>query len=297
MITQYFSEKGIETPEYDFSFICITQDKEKDNELINELQKNILKSYRAPNFYQLKKNSLTRTELENYIKNNVIPKAENGFDYAVRYGDFGEVFASMILRFLYHKESFNKLRWKYNPDKSVMGTDLVSFDSIDNPTEIIYSEVKTLQNALEKKTITWKKVNGRKVPDITGFITVVAYNSLEKDIDSSRETILDYMSRLYLEKEDYKKAQLFSDLVEQKKTIDKSFKIFIITDSSIIKDKETDNEKDFLQTLTDIATIKNKISPLSVTYIFIDKIKELVTDTWDTIVSNGGNFIEENTLL
>ena len=118
---------------------------------------------------------------------------------------------------------------------------------------------------------------------------------MEKDIDSGRETILDYMSRLYLEKEDYKKAQLFSDLVEKKKIIDKSFRIFIITDASI-KDKETNNEKDFLQTLTDIAAIQDKISPLSVTYIFIDKIKELITDTWNTIVSNGTKFIEENTL-
>lgn len=297
MITKYFSvkEKEIETPKYDFSFVCITQDKNKDNELISYLQKEILKAYRDPKFYEIKKQSLSQTELMEYIKNNVIPKNEKGFDCAVRYGDFGEIFVTLVLRFIYEKESFNKLRWKYNPDKSVLGTDIVSFDSIDNPSEIIYSEVKTLQNALEKKPITWKKENGKKVPCITGFITVIAYNSLAKDIDSSRETILDFISRLYVEKQDYQKAQLFSDLVDQKRKINKSFKIFVITDSSI-KEKETNEKKDFLQTLTDVANIQNKVSPLSITYIFIDKIKELVTDTWDTIVPNGIKFIEDSTL-
>jgi hypothetical protein len=50
VIRQYFSEKQIDTPEYDFSFICITQDKEKDNELINELQKIYLNLIEIPNF-------------------------------------------------------------------------------------------------------------------------------------------------------------------------------------------------------------------------------------------------------
>ena len=117
MIEQYFSIKENDNQTYDFQFICITEDCDQDDMLINELQKA---------------------------------------------GDFGEIFASLIINFIENKETFNKLRWKYNNDKSVFGTDIVSFDSLDEPSEICYCEVKTRENCLKKEEVSRGK-NGNDV--------------------------------------------------------------------------------------------------------------------------------------
>lgn len=288
MITQYFSEKGIETPEYDFSFICITQDKEKDNELINELQKNILRAYRSPSYLQRKRRNLDRAGLEDYIRKNVIPDKITNFDLAVRYGDFGEVFASLIIEFTQGREVFHKLRWKYNPNKSVFGTDIVAFDSLESPSEISYYEIKTRENALIKEEVSRRKEGNTEIIE-KDFITVIAYKSLEKDMLSDKESILDFMSRFYEQSKELEKSDLFSDLVDGVKSVNKSYEVFIITDSKNLS-------KDYKSLLTALNSIPKTINPLKVTFIFIDSIKQLMTETWNTIVEHGAVFIEENSL-
>lgn len=288
MIRQYFSEKEIDTPEYDFSFVCITEDKEKDDELICELQKNILKAYRSPSYLQRKRRNLDRKGLEDYIQKKVIPNKITNFDLAVRYGDFGEVFASLIIEYIQGREVFHKLRWKYNPNKSVFGTDIVAFDSLDNPTAITYYEVKTRENALTKEDVFRKKEGDTEIIE-KDFITVIAYKSLEKDILSDKESILDYMSRLYEQSNELEKSDLFSDLVDGVRTVNKTFEVFIITDSKILS-------KDYKQLLHALNTTPKIVSPLSVTFIFINKIKELMTETWNSIIEHGAAFIEENSL-
>lgn len=275
MIKQYFSEKENDSQKYNFHFISITEDKPKDAALICELQKSILRAYCDPKFLQQKRRNLDRTGLENYILKNVIPKAITNFDLAVRYGDFGEIFASLIIEYIQGKETFHKLRWKFNPDKSVFGTDIVAFDSLDAPKEITYYEVKTRQNPLNKEA--------------GEFITVIAYKSLEKDMNSNTEAILDFMARLYCETGEYDKSNIFSDLVDGANIVNKNYEIFIITDSHILS-------KDYEKLLSILNSIPKTINPLSVTFIFIDNLKELMTDTWNTIAKNGAEFIETDVL-
>ncbi|MBP3367682.1 MAG: hypothetical protein J6K96_11970 [Treponema sp.] len=275
MIEQYFSEKENDSQKYDFSFISITEDKPKDEELICELQKAILRAYRDPKFLQHKRQNLDRAGLENYILKNVIPNAITNCDFSVRYGDFGEVFASLIIEYIQGKKTFHKLRWKYNSNKSVFGTDILAFDSLNNPKKITYYEVKTRKKALNKEK--------------NEFITVIAYKSLEKDMLSDTETILDFMSRFYFETHEYEKSDRFSDLVDGASTVDKSYEIFVITDSNVLS-------KNYQQLLSELHSIHKKISPLSVTFVFIDNLKELMTDTWNTIVKNGAEFIEMDVL-
>lgn len=288
MLTQYFSEKEIETPEYNFSFVCITQDKEKDDALIIELQKNIIKAYRKPSFLQRKRRNLDRHGLEDYIKNKVIPEKITNFDLAVRYGDFGEVFASLIIQYTQGREVFHKLQWKYNPNKSVFGTDIVAFDSLDNPSEITYYEVKTRENALKKEEIGRKRIEKDEIIE-KDYITVIAYKSLEKDMLSDKESILDFMSRFYEQSNDLDKSDLFSDIVDGARTVNKSYEVFIITDTQIIS-------KDYQLLLQALNAVPKSIRPLSVTFIFIENLKSLMTETWNTIVEHGASFIEENSL-
>lgn len=257
MLTQYFSEKEIETPEYDFSFVCITQDKEKDDTLIIELQKNIIKAYRTPSYLQRKRRNLDRAGLEDYILKKVIPDKITNFDLATRYGDFGEIFASLVINFVENKETFNKLQWKFNKDKSVFGTDIVAFDSLEDPSEICYYEVKTRENCLNKEKVSRKKIGDEEIIE-KEYISVIAYKSLEKDMLSDKESILDYMSRFYQAAGDDAKSDLFSDLVDGVKSVNKTFEVFIITDSKILS-------KDYQSLLTTLNSIPKKINPLKVT--------------------------------
>ena len=288
MIKQYFSIKDRNEKDYDYLFIRITEKKSKDDNLICELQKKILQGYRDPDYLQRKRRNLDRNGLIEYIQKKVIPNKVNNFDMAVRYGDFGEMFASLVIEYMYSKKTFHKLRWKYNPDKSVFGTDIVAFDSLENPSEITYYEVKTRENALEKDVV--KKGNKRlKIKAIKEFVTIIAYKSLEKDALSDKESIMDYMSRLFWAEQKYDESDLFSDLVDGKKTVSRCYGIFVITDSNIAYEK-------CKEMLIELKKIKKNIGPLTVTFVFIDEIKELMTETWNTIAQHGAEFVERNLL-
>lgn len=288
MIKQYFSIKEQNSLNYNFYFVRITQDKPKDDCLIDELQKNLLRGYRDPNYLQRKRRNLDKKGLENYIQKKVIPNKKNNFDLAVQYGDFGEMFASSVIEFINSKITFHKLRWKYNSDKSVFGTDIVAFDSMDNPTEVTYYEVKTRENALKKEII--QKGNKKKnIPELKEFVTIVAYKSLEKDMLSDKESLMDYMSRLFYAEKEYDKSDLFSDLVDGKRSVNRKYEIYVITDGKVM----SGNYKDLLDVLN---KFQKKINPLSVTFVFIDELKTLVTETWNTIVQHGAGFIERNEL-
>lgn len=275
MIRQYFSEKERDTTNYNFCFIRITEDKEKDNQLIEYLQKNILKAYRDPEFCRCIKQSLDRRGLENYIKNCVIPSDNNEFDVAVRHGDFGEVFASLIIEFMERRVPFRKLRWKINKNKSVFGTDIVSFDSIDNPSEITYCEVKTRKDVFCKE-------KGK-------LIAVVACDALVYDRENNNKAVLDYMVRKYFDSKDFDRANIFLNLVADIRPITSKYEIFLITDSLIRVEK-------LGESLRALNELEQEIKPLSVFFVFVDNLSDLMKDTWDTIVENGALFIERDSL-
>lgn len=288
MIERYFSIKENDYQTYDFQFIRITEDCNKDDTLINELQKSIIREYREPSYLQRKRRNLDRAGLEDYIRKKVIPDEITNFDLATRYGDFGEIFASLVIQFVDNKKTFNKLQWKFNKDKSVFGTDIVSFDSLEEPSEICYYEVKTRENCLNKEEVSRKKIGDDEIIE-KEYISVIAYKSLEKDMLSDKESILDYMSRFYHATGDEDISDLFSDLVDGVKSVNKSYEVFIITDSKNLS-------KDYKSLLTALNSYPKTINPLKVTFIFIDSIKQLMTETWNTIVEHGAVFIEENSL-
>lgn len=278
MIRQYFSEKERDTTNYNFCFIRITEDKEKDNQLIEYLQKNILKAYRDVEFYKYKKRNLDRSGLSKYIKEKVIPNSDKGLGVAVQHGDFGEVFASLIIEFMEQRIPFQKLRWKINKNKSVFGTDIVSFDSIDNPSEITYCEVKTRKNVFCKE-------KGKKGK----LIAVVACDALGYDKKNNNEAILDFMSRIWFNNKDYERSNIFFDLVDGVRPITSKYEIFLITDSLIRVEK-------LGESLRALNELEQEIKPLSVFFVFVDNLSDLMKDTWDTIVENGALFIERDSL-
>lgn len=97
------------------------------------------------------------------------------------------------------------------------------------------------------------------------------------------------MSRFYEQVNDFDKSDLFSDIVDGVRTVNKTYEVYVITDTNNLL-------KDYLKLLQALNDIPKKIEPLSVTFIFIEKLKQLMTETWDTIVERGANFIEENSL-
>ena len=260
----YF-ELDTKSPTYSFDVIHITEKKKPDIAFINFLKEQILFSYRPLGFYEHHFSpSATNDEIRSYVK-NIIPKDNTLLDRNLRQGEWGEVLACLIVTYFQNlKVPINKLQWKFNSNKAVFGTDLIAFNNSDEIKDIHYYEVKTRQNPHKKEG---NKKNGRY------YISIWAYKSLEKDNFSPTSSIANFLEMLYFEKEDFDNADKFKNITRFPQNYNSYFEIFLIF--------EKNNYRDIL--LDELETLPSKISPLRVTLIFVDNLKQLVNDTWQDI--------------
>jgi helicase len=281
MIDTWLSASAPDSTSYPtFKFIEITERCAPDERLLKFIQEKILYAYRDQNFLIRNFQQKTPDVIKNYIEKNVIPADINNFDKSVREGDFGEIVSSLIVGEIQHREAFTKLRWKINKDKSVFGTDIVAFDSMNDPSKVYYYEVKTRYDAMKKES------PGKGEP--SECITVIANKSLQYDI-SMNENILDFMAREYNAHGQYDKADKFLDYVLHPESIEKAFEIFILTDSSIYN-------KNYAMLLQMLDDVQNKETPLSITFVFIDNMKQFVDDIWSTIIDNSVEILTKFTV-
>ncbi len=266
MIENWLKYEEKKDTKYIFRLIHITENQSPpDDYLINYLQEKIITSYRKLDFYKFHLGeTATEDEIRNYVKNQVIPKAEYHFDRNVRQGDWGEILATLIVsKFQNLKIPINKLQWKFNKDKTVFGTDLLSFNKGEKIEDIHYYEIKTRLNPNKKEG---KNPNRH-------YIAVWAYKSLYKDEQSPTESISDFLERLYFEKEDYDTASKFRDIVKNPHKYNRKFELFLIIEKS----------KFINEILQELNELPPELNPLNVTIVFIDNLGDLVKKTWQDI--------------
>lgn len=266
MIEDWLKYEEKEDAGYVFKLIHITENQSPpDNDLIKHLQKKILLSYRNLDFYKFYLGeAATKDEIKKYVKEQVIPKEENQFDRNVRQGDWGEILTILIISKFQNLEiPINKLQWKFNKDKAVFGTDLLAFNKGEKIENIYYYEIKTRLNPDKKEG---KNPNRH-------YIAVWAYNSLYKDEQSPTESIADFLTRLYFEKEDYDTASKFKDIVKNPHKYNRKFELFLIIEKSKFIDE-------ILQELNELPP---ELEPLNVTIVFIENLGDLVKETWKDI--------------
>lgn len=272
MIDQYFTHKEHRT-DLAFNFFFVSESKKIDNTFIDNLKDHLLKSYRSIKQYKFHIKGFSDTEIRDYVRDYVIPKNTTVIDANVRQGDWGEVLAGLIVsKFQGLSIPINKLRWKINKDKSVFGTDLIAFNQGETITDIYYYEIKTRLNPHKKE--------GKK-PHY-GYISVLAHNSLLKDENSPNEMIAEFLMRYFVDREEFDMAQKFSDIVKNPKKYNRKFELFFIVE----KNKYSEVIFEELDKLSPL------LSPLCVTVIIIENLKQLVNDTWLDIEDRLTNLIK-----
>lgn len=260
MIDQYFQSQENET-KYVFRFINVSNTKNIDNSLLENLKETIILSYRNINFYKLHLEGSTVDEIKKYVVDYVIPGNKNQLDLNVRQGDWGEILSTLIITYFQDLEvPINKLQWKLNKDKSVFGTDLIAFNKGENIKDIYYYEIKTrLTSHLKEGTNPHRN-----------YVSIVAHNSLLKDENTPNEMIADFLMRLYESRENYVMAKKFSDIVKNPKNYNRNFELFFIVE-----------ELNYSENIFDeLNSLPPQLSPLRVTVIIIKDLQNLINETW-----------------
>src|SRR5690606_25940402 len=150
---------------------------------------------------------------------NYIFPADSGLaDKIVKPGDFGEILASMIVSYFEGLiVPINKLRWKFNNNRSVFCTDMIAHNDGDTIKDIYYYEIKTRQSI--------RKENGC-------YLTVNAHNSLLKDQLQANQGIADFLSRLSYEVRDFDASLKYGDIVRNPTKYNPHFELFFIIEAA-----------------------------------------------------------------
>jgi hypothetical protein len=264
-ITNYFDSNHGNTVRSSFSIVRVSPKKDPDTAFINYIKDQIIFAYRPLKFYQNHFHpSATDDEIRSYVKKQIIPGDDSRLDRNVRQGDWGEILAGLIVTYFQNlKVPINKLQWKFHKDKAVFGTDLIAFNKDGDIKDIHYYEIKTRQNPHQKE--------GNKKE--RHYVSVWAYKSLEKDANSPTSSIANFLELLYFEKKDFENSSKFTDIVRNPQNYDSYYEIFLIIE-----------QKKFTEIILDaLDELPPTLSPLNVTLVFVDGLKELVEKTWQDI--------------
>jgi hypothetical protein len=248
-----------EKKKYKYSLYRITKKADKTTTLIKDLQKDLLYSYREKKFLKSNIFTLSERKIRKYI-NGIIPKDSTSITDNVRTGDFGEVLVKLIVSFFYGYKAYNKLKFKFNKDRSVFATDLVAFDDVNDPHSIYYYEIKT------RKTLN--KENGF-------YITEIAYNSLEKDDDNCVQPILDFMAQRFSESKKKELSIKYSELALNRKKVKSNYEIFVLTNDI--------NENKISKICKALDNMNLKLKPLTLTLVLVPELYSIRDEVWNTI--------------
>lgn len=225
----------------------------------------LLIAYKNPEHLKRRYLKRAKSELRNYLLNEVFPPLTEVLDKNVRRGDWGEIVSSLILRdFMQLETALIKLRYKLNRKKSSFGIDVfgVQLDDSGKVCSLCICETKT--------KITYDKQIGIK-----------AHNSLFSNDTSSIITISDFMSTLYFNEGKYDLSDQFDNIVLQKANFPTDYHIFLVHEKSLWKEdilKELDNLKDLHK-------------GLNINILLINDLNELIDYSFSLIPQVGEEII------
>jgi hypothetical protein len=267
-------DRNLRKKAYSFNIYDITEKKPLDEDIKEYLSHQTLIQYKNLEYLKKYKNDST-DELREYLRNYTFPNTRHSFTKGgkqiiknVRQGDFGEILTTLLVEeFTDLKVPISKLRYKFNKDRSVFCTDLISHNNGDVITDLKYYEVKTRTSKSVYKTAT------------------EAYEGLERDESKPTEAIANFLSNHYYEKAEvlfevgkeeeaepfYNLAKQFSDIVKNPQNYNRSFEIVLIIERSYFKEK-------LLKKLNELSL---KLLPLEVTLVLVDNLNDLVINTFN----------------
>lgn len=267
MIKTWLQRHPRDINSYSFRVVDITESVQVDELIKDYLGQETLQQYRSFEFLKNKYQDESPDELVKYLRNYVFSSSYDRITKNVKTGDFGEILSTLIIeQFKNLKVPISKLRYKFNKDRSVFCTDLISHNLGDTIQDITYYEVKT-------RTSYSKQIG------------VKAYEGLLKDEQKPTEFIADFLDRLYFDKAEtlekagsteeakifYAISKQYGDIVKNPENYNRGFEIIIIMEASIFKE----------DILTELDTLSISLSPLEVTIILVNELRDLVGETFE----------------
>jgi len=257
MIENWLQLKERSKSPYIFKLIEVNEISKPSTEIEDYLSREVLANYRDLEYFKFAYQDLSIKELEKYIKSYVLPSDKNTITKNVFQGDFGELLIGLIATyFLNLSIPFKKLKWKLNKDRSLFSTDLIAHNEGNEIKEMYYYEIKT-------------RLGIRKEQDqdkSSKYITVIAYNSLHKEQHIPDDSVADFISRYYYEKEEFSKAKQYGDIARGTSTCSRNYELcFIIEKSKYIE-----------EILIELSNIPPSLNPLRVTVVLISDLGRLL---------------------
>lgn len=246
--------------QYKYELLRITPKMKYEKTLIENLQDELIFSYKEKKYWETIVFNLSEDDIRKIV-NSTIPDDSYTLSDNVRTGDFGEVLVKIIVQHFYNFTSYNKLKYKFNKDRSVFATDLVAFDDIINPQTIYFYEIKTRQSLNKEDGL---------------YITEIAYEGLKKDEDNEVQPVLSYMSQRFHELGEDELSLKYLKLSLDKKNVKRDFELVILTND--INEKKIKTICDALQN-TNI-----ELHPLSLTLVLLPDLYEIRDKIWDTLI-------------
>lgn len=271
MINDWLDHEELNPSPYVFRIINISEKEAQSDALKSFLGKQIVNSYRDLDFLKDTFSNRPQNELENHLKNYVFPSDKAQIHKNVSQGDFGEILAGLIVSKIQGLVvPIQKLRWKFNHNKSVFCTDMIAHNDGVYIENIHYYEIKT-RLLVRKETVN----------EISNHVTVNAHNSLLKDENAPNEGIADFISRLCYEKADYENYLKYSAIVNNPNNYNRIFELFFIIDESKYKDKILD----------DLENLPPTLNPLRVTVVLIKSLGRLIVTARQKAIEEAVNYV------
>jgi len=266
MIENWINREQRSPNPYSFEIYDLVESIPISTEIKEYLAQETLAQYRNVKWLKSRFKDSSETVLREYLKKNVFPDCSTLLVKNVRQGDFGEIISkSIIEKFQNLKVPISKLRYKFNKDRSVFCTDLISINQGNTISDIKYYEVKT--------RITYSKATLKD-----------AYEGLLKDERNPTETIADFLDRLFFEKaeemeaagkstgakEYYSISEQFGQIVKDPTLFNRSFEIILIIEKSTFKE----------EMIEELNSLTIALNPFEVSIFLVDNFKEIENEVF-----------------
>lgn len=191
---------------FNFEVIDVSEQTSLTEDIKKVMANEIIKAFRNPEGLKCYFKNKSKTELINYIKNDLFSPLSSGFSLAVRIGDWGEVFTGLyLLKVKEHDIPFYKIRLKHRKDKSVQCLDCLTFDSFNNI--INFNEVKT--NTAKPNKETAKKAYDELKTEYFADTPLLYHLIMKHLYDNKQYKEADKIDQFYLNNKNNKKANIF----------------------------------------------------------------------------------------
>jgi hypothetical protein len=266
MIRDWLNQSIRSNHKYKYNIIDISEtDIRTEQAFPTWLAGELLIAYKNPEHLRRRYSKRNKSELRDYLINEVFPPVVEVIDKNVRRGDWGEIVTSLILRDIRQLETaLIKLRYKLNRKKSSFGIDVfgVQLNQAGKVCGLCVCETKT--------KITYDKQIGVK-----------AYNSLLSNDTSAIITIADFMSTLYFNEGKLELADQFDEIVLQKANFPTDYHIFLVHEKKLWDE----------DVLIELNNIQDLNQDLNVNVLLIDDLDNLAKHTFSLVPKVGEDIV------